>query len=232
MMSLDRALAIAGLIIGIPGVLVLFLTANQTLAIVAGLLAVLLLLGAFYGRQILNASPYTFPEARVSLAFPGDHNLGVLTKEYRIVPNFGHLRQIEHKNIAADGRIDNIRWNDVPVPPNCIVNRLGEYEVRIDLPFAPRRWTEFRGKLSYDCIGSFPGNPESMLYCVDFPTRRACIIIEFPKGRPCQSATARMIRGAGEVPIKDPTRSPDGLRLELNLDRPIHGAQYVIYWMW
>jgi hypothetical protein len=232
MMSLDRLLAVVGILIGIPGVLVLFLTANQTLAIFAGFLAVALLAGAFYIRQVLNASPYSFSEAKVTLAFPVDHQTAVLSKEYKIVPNFHNLRQLEHKNIAADGPIANIRWNDVAVPADRISHRLGEYEIRIDLPFAPKRWSEFRGKLSYECEGSFNGNPESIMYCVDFPTRRACITVEFPANKPCRSAYARIIRGAGEMPIQDPVRSDDGSRIELNLERPPHGAQYVIYWMW
>jgi hypothetical protein len=102
----------------------------------------------------------------------------------------------------------------------------------IDLPFSPQRWKEFNGKLSYELLESFNADTESIMYCVDFPTKKACIIVHFPPNRPCRSATARIIRGAGEMPIQDPSRSDDGRRLELNLDGPIHGAHYIIYWVW
>jgi hypothetical protein len=162
-MTLDRVLAIIGVILGIPGVVILVLSANQTVAILAGILAALLLGAAYFIRYILNAAPYDVREANVTLTFPNNPQTAILTKAYRIVPNFSHLREIEHKNIAADGKIQNICWDDQPVPANRIVHRLGEYEIKIDLPFNPRRWQEFRGKLSYECIDSFNANTESIL---------------------------------------------------------------------
>lgn len=231
-MTPDRILAIIGVILGLPGVLTLALTANQTLAITAGVLAVLLLGAAYYVRHILNAPPYRVKDAKVTLSFPEDHRRAILRKEYRIVPNFGHLRQMEHKNIAADGQIENICWDDRPVPPSNILFRLGEYEIKIDWPIPPRRWQEFSGKLSYDCINSFDAPTEMIVYCVDFPTRCATIVVEFPHDRPCNTCEARQTRGASEVPVQTPELSQDRRRLELKLRRPSYGAQYVIYWTW
>lgn len=231
-MTPDRVLAIVGVVLGIPGVAVLVLTADQTVAILATILAIALIAAALFIRYVLNAPPYTVREANVTLAFPQDEQTAILSKEYRIVPNFSHLRQIEHKNIAADGQIQNIQWNDAPVPPNFIAYRLGEYEIRIDLPFHPRRWHEFSGKLSYECIGSFNGQTESIVYCVDFPTKEARIVVEFPPNRPCRASEARKIQGAGEMPIHRPEVTPDGRRLELRLRRPTFGASYIIYWTW
>jgi hypothetical protein len=142
------------------------------------------------------------------------------------------LKQIEHKNIAADGEIGSIRWNDELVPEECIRNRLGEYEVQIAFPVSPRRWHEFPGKLSYDLIESFNANPESMLYCVDFPTKTASILVKLPPAKLCKHAEARKIQGAGEVAINGLAVSSDRRTLELKLRRPTYGAQYIIHWHW
>lgn len=232
-MTLDRVLAIIGIVLGIPAVVALVLSANQSLQIFIVILAALLVGAALYIRYILNAPPYTFREATVTLSFPNDHETAILTKTYHIIPNLTDLRQMEHKNIAADGQIQNICWNDQPVPQDRIVQRLGEYEILIDFPISPRKWKEFAGKLSYECLGSFRGNPESMLYCVDFPTREARIIVEFPPTKRCRSAEARKLQGSGQIPVKrGPEISSDGRRLELHLKRPTFGAHYAIYWTW
>ena len=231
-LTLDRGLALAGLLIGLPGVLSLFLSANENLAIFAGILGVILLGTAYVVRLVLNAAPYGIKKATVTLSFPNGVQTAVMCKQYKIVPNFRHLTQMEHKNIAADGTIRNICWDDKPVPSGRIQQRLGEWEIKIDLPFQPRRWQEFQGKLSYECIDSFNGNPEALMYCVDFPTKQASIIVEFPNGRPCLSAEARKIQGSGENPIQNPIISADRQKLQLDLRRPTYGAQYIVYWTW
>jgi hypothetical protein len=231
-MTLDRGLAIAGVILGLPGVLVLVLSSSQTLAIINGILAVLLLGAAYFIKYILDAAPFNVKDVTVILSFPQDHKKAILRKHYKMYANFNHLKQIEHKNIAADGKIENICWNKTPVPADHIKNVLGEYEVYIDLPFDLPRWKEFSGTLSYECIDSFNADTEAFMYCVDFPTRLATIIIAFPKSRPCRSTEATKVQGAGAMPIAAPRLSPDGRRLVLKLKYPTIGAQYIIYWNW
>jgi len=231
-MWLDRILAIAGLILGIPGVLVLFATANETTAVFAGMLAALTLGAAFYIRYLINAPPYTFREVKATLEFLGDEKRAVLRKAYKIRPNYAQLHQLEHKNIGADGQICNFLWNGKPIPPNAITLELGQYNVRIDLPVNPGRWQIFDGELSYEMRDSFNGNPESAAYPVDFPTKIATLTILFPKTKPCLSAEARKKQGSGTVPIEKPTILKNGTQLELTLNRPTYGATYLIYWHW
>lgn len=231
-MPIDRVLAIVGIIIGLPGVLILFVTANETLAVFAGILAALLLGAAFYIRYIFNAPPYTFREVNATLEFPSDEQMAVLRKAYKIRPNYAQLHQIELKNIAADGRISNFLWNDKPIPSHAITTRMGQFVVRIDLPFNPGRWRTFEGKFSYEIRNSFNENPEWMEYTVDFPTKIATLTILFPKTKPCLSTEAHKKRGAGSIPIQMPTRYQDGMKLELTLKRPSYGGTYYIYWHW
>ena len=231
-MPLDRVLAIAGIIIGIPGVIVLFAAANETLAAFAGLLAALLLGAAFYIRYLFNAPPYTFPEVNATLEFSGDERRAVLRKIYKIRPNYSHLRQLEHRNISADGQISNFLWNGKPIPSSSISQQMGQYEVLVNLPVIPGRWQIFDGELSYEMKNSFNGNPESVQYCVDFPTKKVVLTILFPKNRPCLSAEARKMQGAGARPIEMPTISQNGRELALTIKRPTYGATYTIYWHW
>jgi hypothetical protein len=231
-MPIDRIFAIIGIIIGVPGVMILFATANETLAAFAGTLAALLLGAAFYIRYLFNAPPYSVPEALVTLEFKGDEKRATLTKKYKICPNFAHLSQLEHRNIASDGDISNFLWNGLPISPNAISKHLGEYVIRVDLPVNPGRWRIFEGELSYELTDSFNGNPEGMEYCIDFPTKKAVLTILFPKNKRCLSAEARKMQGAGAIPISRPVVSNDGSRAELVLRRPTLGAKYAIHWNW
>jgi hypothetical protein len=231
--TLDRTLAILGVLLGIPGALALFLTSNVTLAVMAGVLAALLLGAAFYIRYLFIAPPYTFPSVKVTLTFVNSEKKAVLRKDYKIRPNFSHLKQLEHRNIASDGTISNICWNNVPVPPTHIKHRLGEYEVRVDLTVAPRLWSTFEGSLSYELDDSFDSINESMVYCIDFPTKSANIEILFPPNKPCKRAEVRKLHGLGEEHIGDkPILSASGDKLELGITHPSHGANYAIYWEW
>jgi hypothetical protein len=231
-MTWDRLLGGLGVLLGIPGVLVLFFTANVTLAVFAGVLAVLLLAAAMYGRFFVHAPPYTFNNVNVTLEFGATEKSAVLRKEYKIRPNYAHLKQLEHRNIASDGSISNICWNGVPVPGNNIIKSLGEYHVKIDLPVAPRLWSVFDGELSYDLADSFGSSSENIMYSVDSPTREAKISIKFPPNRGCKSAAARRRHGAGESALADPTFSAAKDRLEFKIVRPAMGASYIIYWDW
>ena len=182
------------------------------------------------GRRL--RSDYTFNEANVILSFPTDISVAHLVKEYKIVANRPNLRQMIHKNIAADGPIEDIRWNDQPVPQKQITKRLGEYIARIDFPIPHKIGAPFSGKLSYICKDSFSGNPEALVYCVDFDTKVARIRVNFPPDKKCISARASRTLGAGEEDIHDPYVPPDGSYLELKLERPEIGSEYNIYWNW
>lgn len=182
------------------------------------------------GRRL--RSDYTFIEANITLSFPTDISTAYLVKEYKIVANRPNLRQMIHKNIAADGPIEDIRWNDQPVLQEQITTRLGEYIVRIDFPVPHKIGAPFTGKLSYICKDSFSRNPEGLVYCVDFDTKVARIRVNFPPDKKCISARASRTLGAGEEDIDDPYVPPDGTYLELQLERPEIAREHNIYWYW
>lgn len=232
-MNWDRLLTIAGLTFGLPGFLLLFFEPTRTAAILAVLLALALLAGAYVAHYLSTLPPYTMKTAAVSLVIKdkGGKNAH-LSKEYEIRPNYSHLTTMTHRNIAADGETNNICWNDRPVPAHRIRSILGEYEVTIEFPAQCKRWHTFKGKLSYDVEDSFLGNPEGLVYVADFPTKLARIHIDLPQERPCSRAYTYKVVGAQKVSYIDPDVSSDKARIELEIKRPRIGSEYMLYWDW
>jgi hypothetical protein len=232
-MTLDRWLGVIGLVIGLPGFAALFLGPDQATAISFSLVGVVLIAAAATVNYFGNLPPFSVKSAEVLLDFQDDTGkLAKLSKSYRIRPNYSYLQTLVHKNIGADGVIRNICWDDQPVPPQHITERMKEYIVTIQFPFPLRKWREVLGKLSYELVDSFENNPDGLTYCVDFPTKLANIRVSFPSKRPCIKAHAFLGQGAGEKPISEPSVTDNGRRLELVLNNPDIGSRYNIYWDW
>jgi hypothetical protein len=188
---------------------------------------------AFVVRYFTGLPPFTITTADVKLDFVGnDVKVAVLSKSYRIRPNYGHLNTMTHKNIAADGSVRNLCWDDKPIPAVDIKELLGEYVVTIRFPYALRKWREIAGKLSYEVCDSFNGNPEALIYVVDFPTKTVCIEVNFPLNRLCLDAEAFKLEGTAQHPIRNPMISADRRNLKLLLKRPRVGSEFMIYWRW
>ena len=231
-MSLDRVLALLGVLLGIPGSGALFHIECHSRRHGGNLGRAPLGRGLLY-TSIIRSS------ALLVLRRGGHTNVCELRKEgrsaeelQRIRPNHSYLRQMEHKNIAADGNITNICWNNTPINQANISRKLGKYVVRVDFPVAPKLWATFDGALSYELEDCFGSSNEGIVYCVDFPTKSAKIIVMFPPNRRCKKAQARKLHGAGELVLDDPTISPSGDKLELTIRHPTLGANYSVYWEW
>jgi hypothetical protein len=62
--TLDRVLAVIGIILGIPAVVALVLAANETLQVFIVILAALLVGAALIIKYIISAPPYVFRDLR------------------------------------------------------------------------------------------------------------------------------------------------------------------------
>lgn len=232
-MSLDRILAVAGVILSLPGFLLLFLNRNETVGAAFVLLGLVVLLAALIYHYWTEIQPYTVIEMEGQLVIKTrDGASATLTKQYRIRPNYSHLNTLTHRSIASDGRVENIRWDDQPVPPANISRVLGEYHVTVNFRPPKQRFKAFDGKLSYDLLDSFPASREVLGYVADFPTKQARISVELPADRPCHNAEVYVSRGAGEKLMKPPTRSANRCSIAVTLKRPATAARYNIYWDW
>ena len=163
-MQLDRWLAIAGLVIGLPSFVVLFGT-DFAVASMGAALGVVLLGAAFWVHYRASLPPYTFQRVNVHLVInDSGGRQATMTKDYEIRPNFGHLDSLTHRNIAADGSIRNFRWNDRPIEDTDIKTVVGEYVLTIRFPACLPKFKVFRGKLSYDAVDTFLGSSEAMIW--------------------------------------------------------------------
>jgi len=231
--NLDRGLAVAGVLLGLPAFLLLFLSGQQTTAILVLVLAFVLLASAFAVKYLTGLPPLTMKSVDVVLQFnDGQGKNALLSKHYQIRATRNDVREMTHRNIASDGGISNICWNDQLIPAADIKRILGQYEVTVRFALAPRKWKTTAGKLSYNLTDSFNGNPEGLMYVVDFPARLVRFRIELPGGRRCLNATAYKLEGAGRKPISDPSVSDDRRVLLLAVKKPPTGSEYAIYWTW
>jgi len=233
-MSLDRGLAVAGALLSLPGFMLLFFTDHQTTAILAVFIGLGILVSARTVQYLTNLPPFTMKSVAVVLTFKDDHGKhAVLSKHYVIRPNFNNLGEMAHRNIASDGAVSNICWNDEPVPAADIRTVLGEYEVTVRFRNQqPRKWHLFQGKLSYMLTDSFNGNEEGLMYVVDFPARAVSFRVDLPAKRRCRSATAYRLEGSGRTALQPPLISGDGATISLTVKRPRVGSEFAIYWRW
>jgi len=232
-MTIDRILAVLGIILGLPGFLLLLVNGYRAEAILSLGLGLTLFSTPILIGWFLSRPPYFFSEAKVALRFIGDSvRTATLTKEYKIRPNQRHLTVLSLRNIAADGFVSNLQWNGAPIQKDWIREVLGEYEITIHFEGPHALWREFSGMLSYDVTDSNNGNPEAFVYAPDHPTKLATIEVSFPPSRPCLAARAYRMEGAGQIPIPAPEVSENRLRLKATLRHPQPGAEYWFWWDW
>jgi hypothetical protein len=232
-MTFDRILAILGIILGLPGFLLLLMSGYRAEAILSLGLGLTLISAPISITWFLTRPPYTITSAKVTLSFLDNAiRRARLTKDYTIRPNQRYLTVLTFRNIAADGNIHSLRWNGQPIDPKWIREVLGEYEVTIHFPGPHQLWREFSGSLSYEATDAFNGREEGLVYAPDHPTKTATIMVEFPASRPCRATRAYRVEGAGQVPISAPSVLAKGLRFETTLKRPRPGTEYWFWWDW
>lgn len=231
-MTWDRMLAFVGLLLGIIGIIIPFLNVGIAYTLTLLTVSMLALTFAYYWQFFTNLPPYSIRSVEVTLVLEDDEK-ATLTKDYKIRANYNHLDRMLHRNIASDGSVENICWDNEPIPANQITKILGEYEVDVHFDNVCKRWRVFPGSLSYDLIKSFSDpNREGIYYNVDFPIKSVRIRICLPENHPCKGATAYRIIGIGKIPIKDPDISHNNCRIELEVSRPRVGIEIAIFWTW
>jgi hypothetical protein len=232
-MSLDRGIGIAGLILAIPGFLLLFFSHDSAVAWLALVLAIVFFASAFLVNRAGSLPPFRMNSVRVNLSLNDDlGNEATLRKEYEAVPSYAHLTEMSHRNIAADGAITDLCWNDAPIDQSWVKQALGEYQITARFPGPLHKGRPFRCVLSYNAIGSFLLNREALVYVVDFPAKIVTICIKFPDRRMCSDAWSYRVQGAGKVPLAKPEIDAQTKTVTVRLKRPQVGAEIEIWWDW
>jgi hypothetical protein len=231
--TLDLILGGLGILLSLPAFFLLFFNGYQTAAILTLLLGVVVIVAAFVVYYLETLPAYTIKAAKVELTFPNNtRDLARLAKEFDIRPNHNHLASMTHKNIAADGVIKNFQWDGVPIPDYQIKKENGQYEVTIHFIGGPRRrFSQFKGTLSYELENSFASSTENLGYVIDFPTHQVEIDIRLPLV--CRDPLAFHVTGGGRTEIDPPKVENGGKQLGLSIRRPRPlASEYRIYWTW
>lgn len=229
-MSLDRALGVLGVVIGLPSLLALFFSDQWIISSLAFALAIALIVAGVLVDRATDQHP--FKCKRVDLRLTVDPKVTVLTKTYRMIPSFNDLRQFTHRNIAADGKVHSFLWNGKPIEQSYISLEMGEYSITIPLIPSPAKGKEFGGELSYTMEDTFPHASESMIYTIDIPTEIVSMTLQL--SRPCTTAEAR-IEASGQsrqIPGRGLVISEDRKTLTLEAKRPRIGSLVRVYWNW
>lgn len=232
-MTADRILAAIGIVLALPGFFLLFFTEQETVAAVCVLLAAVICAAAVLLRYFTNLPPFKVKllESSVTI-YDRDGKRAEVKRTYTARSNFRQQNVMSHKNIGADGSVVNICWDGKPVLKEHIRERMHEWEVDIHFDLPLQQWAEFKGTLSYEVIDSFPRSREGVVYGVEHATSRAMLRVTLPNDRPCKTATAVKMTGAGEDPIGGLVVSENNTKLELEVKRPRQGSRYAIYWTW
>jgi hypothetical protein len=132
-----------------------------------------------------------------------------------------------------DGEVEDLCWERKRFEPGDIKRTFAKhYEVIVRWD-APREWLKkIRGTLSYKIVDSFMSPTEERIeYSIDFPTKRAKLVVNLPED--CFSLSAHAIkRFGGQTEEIKMHRSDDGLKLELEIKSPAVGSSYEVVWMW
>jgi len=231
--SSEKALTIIGIVLSLPGFLVLFLSGQQIIGILVLVIALLLVLN-FYRDNFLPAFTILSTSKIITiLDLMGKHAAVVLNK--KIVPNHRHLQEFVFHHIRADGAVSNFQTNFGL--PNAIEKEAGAYKVALRFPKKLKRGKSFEVQLSYDIQDGYLLDKEVTALLGDYPVKELKIEIILPEGRPCLEAHAYQVRGSDlEKEIDNLCISQDRRKVTWEMRKMLPfrtiGFLYKIEWTW
>lgn len=231
--TLDRVLAVLGVLLGIPAILGFFSQRFGEGLLLTGL--VLLIVGYLLYRRYEESQPlFTYLEMHKILKF---HDAAATTAGFSTIvtarANHTGVSQLWFRNINADGDVTNFRIDGAPVPQNLIVKKAGSYEVckQFDRPL--RRGDTEQITLSYDLINAFSSTHEGITHVTVTKTKKLKIRVEFHSQRVGHNVRFYAAYGGGIEKDLDPPRFDNtGLALEIELEGLKTAAYYTIDWNW
>lgn len=229
-MSKGDLLAWIGILIGLPGFLLLFFSQH---VVIASLL-VAIGAGMLWVRWYINQPEFTLLLVEKILTINDvEGRTAVLLRCQEGVANQKGLTEFWCRNISADGPITNIRLDDRP--PHEVKREAGDTQVCKRFNRALEHGEQFSMKLSYDLTDSFPKSTEGMIHVVECKTKRLKMVVTLPGGRPATAARASLRYGGNphmRLPQPRLTGQTTGERIEMEIKSPRLGAEYCLEWDW
>lgn len=200
----------------------------RIIAIITIIFAVIL----YVVYRIITLPPWTIIEIhRIVNIKRSNGSLAIATKDTTIKANQKGLTEFLHRNIRADGSIQNFKFGSNVVPASDIEWRAGEYIVHERFK-EMKRFGKRRSSLMYELINSFPSKTESTGYLPDYFTRKYKIDIHLPASKPARNPRAYVGLGAEHKNLYSPELSPDGRTISWEGKNLKPGKSYTVEWDW
>jgi hypothetical protein len=224
MMDRNELLGWIGVVLGIPGLLLLIAGKGSA----AGAMGLLLILAFVWFYLRLNEPPFTIVEVSKVLTFRDVTGTDAsMRRSQTTIAN--HLAtEFWIRGISSDGQIENILIDGAA--PDEDVLELGRHDLckRFSHPLKPH--TQFLLNVEHDLRNSFPGTREALLHRTDMPTKLIRLEVNFHSGRPLRSARLFLRYGGEEKELGRP--SVNGNILAAAIKRPKIGSEYELEWEW
>jgi len=232
-MNLSNTLSLVGVVLALPGVLLLIFSDQMTIAVLVLLLAALVIGGALGWRWHINQPAVTLLKAEKTLSFE-DEQAHVSVVDYRLRIRAYHkgLQLFRLANVSTDGSVGEI-WID---GQRTTLSRIsaGQGEVSKEFSGPLDRGQERDIRLWIQFFDSFDGPTQRWTHVVGHKTKRVSLKAQFHSERPCKSVRA-YLRYGGQVHrnLNEKVRvSEDRCEVTLELRRVRLGEEYTIEWDW
>lgn len=227
-MKFENILGLIGIVLGVPGFLLLFFKGNFVFGILVVVLVAILVWVVFE----VNRTEFTILEVEKRLTFHDSiAHRATLVSSQRVRSNHRGLSEFWCRNISADGPIENVLIDGRE--PDETSMEAGDMQICKRFPH-PLAWRQrIQMVVSYDLINSFPGNPEGLIHTVDRQTKKLRLVVDLNSCKPCAVARA-FLRFGGQVykSLDDPEVSEGRSVISVEVSNPRQGGEYYIEWEW
>ncbi len=194
------------------------------------LLAVSILATVYF--RMFRATLFTVMQAKVTVTIlDRSGNRATFSKRMSIRANHKGLTQYIHRNLSADGSMQNFRVDRVTVQPQ---KDAGDYLVYVNFPRPLNRGETLPTILDIDLTASFPSTTEWVTYLLTYPTKELTVEVNLPSDRPASKAEVYCLRGGEIEPVDTkPQLLDNNCRIVWTAtDLRDLGWEYRIQWTW
>lgn len=225
-LNTDRLYALVGLILGVPGAVLLFLSEQVAIGVLVTTICVLLLIIWYWQKK----PPFTILSIEKILTIHDEKGSNAtLVRHQKTRANHKGLTEFWCRNISADGSISNILINGEK--PHESKQEAGDTHACYRFKKPKKAEDIFNVDISYDLTNSFHATTETLIHTVSTETKNLKLIAEFPKQRTAKSARVDL-RYGGETNKELPPPLISGNKIEAEIKRPLLGAEYCLEWDW
>jgi hypothetical protein len=231
-MTLDRAIGLVGIILGVPAVVALYFDKPHTREAILTLVMVFIVV-AFRTVQTYQDKlpPFTVLEVRKEFKiFDVGGTSARFESTRRLRTNMRGIKEFWQRSLTQDGTISNLLFDGNP--PDLVESNAGMMSACVRFGRELTKGEEILIRFSYDLANAFP-NPkkEGVFHLESFKTKYLFLSVDLPK--PCTRAEFVKTYGGEQQELLDPpTISPDHKRIQVEVKKTVLGATYHLDWYW